>query len=496
MMAPKVPTYNGRLTFANPRYLKQAQSEIPCLYAFPYDQSTHANRLIPDGEETLALESESRSKLNKDSQGMHADLKYIESLENVIDELESDKAKFSNMYDMILQESVSNEVMCTYLLSLPDLDALPELQCLYLHKVKECDCLEQKLSKQTESVSNEVHAELLQRFAKVEKHLISLEIALPDCKEQKIIEKCKGKSVETKFDKPSVVRQPNAQRIPKPSVLGINHKTNVSRPQLRSNQMKDKVVPHISQVKLKKNLVEDHSRVPSISNKNKSVIACNDSLNTRTSNANVVCATCGKCLVGSDHFGCVTKMLNDMNARTKKPTVVPISTRKPKGHTNKFVATPNKKKVASTSTNQKPKIYYRMLNEKTRKVWKWWIEQQCPSGYKWVPKTKMKWVPKVRNENVQKDLHHFLVMKIWFKVDSEPLNGSNVDISNQYECKQTLDASAGTLNLSAGTSFNPKEEGLRVYLELGLHNYNNEQSSSKLVLDVVPPADKTTTSRQ
>ncbi|GJR07211.1 retrovirus-related pol polyprotein from transposon TNT 1-94 [Tanacetum coccineum] len=43
-----------------------------------------------------------------------------------------------------------------------------------------------------------------------------------------------------------------------------------------------------------------------------------------------------------------------------------------------------------------------MLYEKTSKAWKWWIEQQCPSGYKWVPKTKMKWVPKVRNENVQK----------------------------------------------------------------------------------------------
>nr|GEX62413.1 retrovirus-related Pol polyprotein from transposon TNT 1-94 [Tanacetum cinerariifolium] len=67
MMAPKVPTYNGRPTFVNPRYLKQAQSEIPCLYAFPYDQSTHANRLILDEEETLALERESRSKLNKDS---------------------------------------------------------------------------------------------------------------------------------------------------------------------------------------------------------------------------------------------------------------------------------------------------------------------------------------------------------------------------------------------------------------------------------------------
>nr|GEX32528.1 ribonuclease H-like domain-containing protein [Tanacetum cinerariifolium] len=145
MMAPKVPTYNGRPTFANPRYLKQAQSEIPCLYAFPYDQSTHANKLIPDGEETPALERESRSKLNKDL----ADLKYVESLKKEIDELESDKADFSNMYDMILQECMSNEVMCSYLLSLSDLDAL-----------------------------------------------------------------------ETKFDKPSVVRQPNTQRISKPSVLG------------------------------------------------------------------------------------------------------------------------------------------------------------------------------------------------------------------------------------------------------------------------------------
>nr|GEZ34593.1 retrovirus-related Pol polyprotein from transposon TNT 1-94 [Tanacetum cinerariifolium] len=62
--------------------------------------------------------------------------------------------------------------------------ALAELQCLYLHKVKECDCLAQKLLKQTESVIKEVHTELLQRFAKVEKYSISLEIALQKCKEQ------------------------------------------------------------------------------------------------------------------------------------------------------------------------------------------------------------------------------------------------------------------------------------------------------------------------
>ncbi|GJX76895.1 hypothetical protein Tco_0323706 [Tanacetum coccineum] len=290
MLAPKGPTFNGRPTFANPIYLKKAQSEKPCLYEILLGQSDPANRLVPDREETLTLERENRSTLNKDlndsfafvhelKQEMHADLKYVESLEKEIDKLESDK-----------------------------------------------------LSKQTESISKEVYTELLQSFSKLEKHLISLELSLQQCQEQmkndkvckekssnvflkerkqyfkiqdlkaqlqdkniaifelkKLIEKCKGKSVETKFDKPSVVRQPNAQRIPKPPVLGklipfsdslerkhfsktksvaktnmleasqlpqtyrsnnprvststgVTHRTNVSRLQLRSTQMKDKIV--------------------------------------------------------------------------------------------------------------------------------------------------------------------------------------------------------------------------------------------------------------
>nr|GEZ25130.1 hypothetical protein [Tanacetum cinerariifolium] len=126
--------------------------------------------------------------------------------------------------------------------------------------------------------------------------------------------------------------------------------------------MKDKVVPNNSQVKIKETQVEDNLRIPSISNKIKSVTVCNDSLNSRTSNANAVCATCGKCLVDYDYFGSVTKMLNDVNARTKKPNVVPISTRKPKGYVNKSFATPHKKKIASKSTTQKPKSYYRIFD--------------------------------------------------------------------------------------------------------------------------------------
>ncbi|GJU24853.1 hypothetical protein Tco_1163474 [Tanacetum coccineum] len=164
---------------------------------------------------------------------MHEDYEYVKSLAKEVDELESEKADFSNIYDLLLEE------------------------------FKECECLAQKLSKQTESVNKEVHNNLLKSFSKLEKHSISLKLALQQCKEQrknnsvckengsnvfrkereqyheiqdlkaqkqdkniaiselkKLIEKYKGKSMENQFDKPFVVRQPNAQRIPKPLVLG------------------------------------------------------------------------------------------------------------------------------------------------------------------------------------------------------------------------------------------------------------------------------------
>nr|GEZ99356.1 integrase, catalytic region, zinc finger, CCHC-type, peptidase aspartic, catalytic [Tanacetum cinerariifolium] len=418
---------------------------------FPAPTAKDMDILIKTCLMPLALKKQNDSFIfvHELKQEMHVDLKYVESLEKEIDELESDKAEFSNMYYMILQECVSNEVMCFYFLSLSDLDTLVELQCLYLHKVKECDYLAQKLSKQTESISKQVYTELLQRFAKLEKYSISLELALQKCKEQtKSVPKTNvseglSKPV-TAHTLPQTVRQavsntnvlkpgmyqinnrttitiapqsPQTFRNTNPRMstsTRVNHKTNVSRPQHRSNQMKDKVVPNNSQLKLKKTPVEDHPRIPSISNKIKSTTTCNDSLNSRTFNANTVCATCVKYLVDSDHFACVTKMLNEVNARTKKPNVVPISTRKPKGHANKSVATPHKKKVALKFTTQKPKSYYRILYEKTSKAWKWWIEQQCPSGYIWVFKTKMQWAPKARNENVQKRI----VQLILFIVDS------------------------------------------------------------------------------
>nr|GFB64802.1 hypothetical protein [Tanacetum cinerariifolium] len=48
------------------------------------------------------------------------------------------------------------------------------------------------------------------------------------------------------------------------------------------------------------------------------------------------------------------------------------------------------------------------------------------------------------------------------KVDSEPLNGSNADITNQYECEQTLNVSVGTLNLSAGFDLQDKQPSTNI----------------------------------
>ncbi|GJX20855.1 hypothetical protein Tco_0223532 [Tanacetum coccineum] len=212
MLAPKGSTFNGRPTFANPMYLKKAQSEKQCLYEISYDISDLANRFVLDREETLTLEKEKlvdqawekhshehfrapnahdmeiliktclmplALKTQNDTfkfvhepkQEMHVDLKYIESLKKEIDELKYDKAEFSNMYDLLLQECVSNDVMCSYLHSLSDFDAYNELQSQLQDK----------------------------------------NIAISELK--KLIEEIKGKGVDTNFKKQSILKKLPLQPI-------------------------------------------------------------------------------------------------------------------------------------------------------------------------------------------------------------------------------------------------------------------------------------------
>nr|GEZ89390.1 hypothetical protein [Tanacetum cinerariifolium] len=106
--------------------------------------------------------------------------------------------------------------------------------------------------------------------------------------------------------------------------------TSVSRPQLKSNQMEDRVMLNNSQGKKKE--LEDHRRNVNFSNNKTSVTACNDSLNAK-------------------------------NLKTKMPMAVPISTKEPKRTVNQSVATPLRSTVASESTNQKPRHTTRKLYE-------------------------------------------------------------------------------------------------------------------------------------
>ncbi|GJR98835.1 retrovirus-related pol polyprotein from transposon TNT 1-94 [Tanacetum coccineum] len=451
MLAPKCATYHGRSTFANPKYLKKAQSDKPRLYEIPYDTSDPANRFCPDGEETVTLEKESRSKLDKDTVKPYnytyqnslyetfkppskayldqlerakevrktmwrktfrndVDFGYVNSLEKELDELESEKADFSNIYDLLLEECVSKDVTCSYLHSMSHLNANTELQCMYLHKVKECECLALKLSKRTESVNKE---SLPQNRNRAVRNTNGLKPGMY---------RIASTTIQT-----NTPQLPHASRNTNPHMSkssGVIHTTSVSRPQLKSYQVKEKVVPNISQVKFTKKEVEDHHRISSISKKTKSVTACNDSSNSRTSNVNAVCAECGKCVFNSNHDACVSRYLKDVNARTKKPHVVPISASKPKRKANKSVATPHKKTVASDTTIQKSKSYYKKLYEDTNQEWKWWIAKRCPSGYTWTQKplrTKKIWMPKIRKDDVSSNISptiDIIVQLILFIVDS------------------------------------------------------------------------------
>ncbi|GJU11063.1 retrovirus-related pol polyprotein from transposon TNT 1-94 [Tanacetum coccineum] len=379
---------------------------------------------------------------------MVADLRYFNSLEHEVDtlksQLETQKIQFLNEIDRLSREYYYADHMNAILGVYTDLDEVTNLQCDYLETLEKCEHLEKELSKsRTMSKS----------FEALQKHAINLELDLQQCKEKikndksfkenqsnvflkereqyfeiqdlkaqlqdkgiaiselkKLIEKMKGKSVETKFEKSSVIRQPNAFKSQRQSILGkpaifsdslakkdfskskpvttqnvsndfskpvtaqilpqnmlpivkntnviapgmykvhtkpnqtrtpqlhqdirkpnkrvsfstgVIPTTSVSKQQIKSNQLGDRVMSNNSQGK--KQEVEDHRRNFKFSNNKTSVTACNDSLNAKTSNVNFVCVTCGKCVLNDNHDLCVLHYINGMNSRTRQPmTLVEI----------------------------------------------------------------------------------------------------------------------------------------------------------------------------
>nr|GEZ99969.1 retrovirus-related Pol polyprotein from transposon TNT 1-94 [Tanacetum cinerariifolium] len=138
---------------------------------------------------------------------------------------------------------------------------------------------------------------------------------------------------------------------------GVISSNSVSRPQLKSNPMEDRVLCNNSRGK--KQEVEDHRRNVKLPKNKTSVTACNDSLNAKTLNVKSV-SRCDKCVLHDKHDMCVLKS----------------------------IAKPIKRTVASESI-KKLRNFTRKIYEDVSKTCSWWYPKSTPSGYIWKPKSRI-----------------------------------------------------------------------------------------------------------
>ncbi|GJW77896.1 hypothetical protein Tco_0139578 [Tanacetum coccineum] len=184
--------------------------------------------LMPLVKKTRVNASEFEQVLKEE---MFEDLQYVQSLEKELDALQSDKDDFSNEYDLLLQECISKDIMCYILHSLADIDEQTEMQCMYLEKIKECEYLANELSKRTKTEqlkndkvwkqqeSSPFRDQNEQYFViqDLKAQLQDKNIAISELEE--LIEKMKGKGVDTNFGKPSILGKPPLQPIRNQTVI-------------------------------------------------------------------------------------------------------------------------------------------------------------------------------------------------------------------------------------------------------------------------------------
>ncbi|GJZ33079.1 hypothetical protein Tco_0578515 [Tanacetum coccineum] len=152
------------------------------------------------------------------------------------------------------------------------------------------------------------------------------------------------------------------------------------------------------------------------------------------------------CVFNANHDACVTKFLNEVNSRARKPSHKTTTRYKPVEKTSNTKKSLGQIPAGHMSSTTKSSVVQKKTNNRRScRRWKPTGRIFKTVGLRWVPTGK-----KFTDSTT--------------KVDSEPPNGSNDDITNPYECDQTLNVSSGTLNLSAGTSFNPIKESLTVWL--------------------------------
>ncbi|GJW94999.1 retrovirus-related pol polyprotein from transposon TNT 1-94 [Tanacetum coccineum] len=406
----------------------------------------------------------------------------------------------------LIFECVSKDVTCSYLHSLSDLNAYAELQCLYLHKVKECECLAQKLSKQTESVNKEVHNNLLKSFSKLEKHSISLELALQQCKEQmknnsvckengsnvfrkereqyheiqdlkaqmqdkniaiselkKLIEMFKRKGVDTNFEQPSILGKPHVQSIRNQPVVRqptaykseryqCPHQWFASQVDV-SNKLTKPTTPHSWHQMKESSLAKPNDLIAPSPSRN-----CPKHVSHQSPREKV--GSNDMCLYSANHDECVLEYLSRLNPRAS------AQNKDAKSHKTTKRYMPVEKSSASKKPERQIPTGHRFSNKETTTVPKKTINPR--SCLRWKPtgrifsNVRLRWIPTGK-----------LLNSYTGKVDSEPAHGLIVDIPHIHGCKQTVGLSAGTsfngqkqqrIDLNADALYNEKQENLRVWL--------------------------------
>ncbi|GJX51737.1 hypothetical protein Tco_0278582 [Tanacetum coccineum] len=220
-----------------------------------------------------------------------------------------------------------------------------------------------------------------------------------------------------------------------------------------------------------------------------------------------------------------SKFINDVNARTKKPKLVPISTRKPTKNANQSVATPHKEIVASETTIQKSRSYFRMLYEKTSKAWTWWIEKHfllviywalwCGVPLNHLVQVKEKGDPCIfvgyatqsKGYKVYNKRTRLIVESIHINFDElkEVMMSDDNTSSLVPQQKMVFDHNSSNLTPqrqkvsdydSSGLAPQLQKTSVQNSTELEIQDNSNEPSSSKLVPNVVPTTDEIDTSLQ
>ncbi|GKB63458.1 hypothetical protein Tco_0919644 [Tanacetum coccineum] len=179
-----------------------------------------------------------------------------------------------------------------------------------------------------------------------------------------------------------------------------------------------------------------------------------------------VCSTCHKCIFNANHDACITKLLKEVNSR------------KVKSHRTRN----SNKSVDQKSHIQNPGrqifIGHRSSPNKSSAVYEKISPRSC---LRWKPMGRifdivgLRWIPTGNSFN-----------SCTSKDDGEPPNGSNDDITNPYECDQTLNVSACTLNLSAGILSASIKCLSRIFLLRTILLYNRNSFIKPAIVQDVP----------